>query len=121
MKKFEWTFESRSRYDERSDLRYPSDLTDREWALIECIIQPVRQDDNRQARNKRSIVNGLMYILSRDCWWTAVPEDLPPRTTLNDYIRRWVYDGTLARIHQRLCGTSGGPRMTAEDATFVLP
>ncbi len=29
-----WTKENRARYD-RSRLRYPSDLTDEEWALIE--------------------------------------------------------------------------------------
>ena len=31
-----WTIENRARYD-RSRLRYPSDLTDAEWALVECI------------------------------------------------------------------------------------
>jgi transposase len=45
-----------------------------------------------------------MYVLTTGCQWTAIPKDLPPRTTLNEYFRRWDYDGTLVRIHQVLCG-----------------
>ena len=37
-----WTTENRGRYD-RSKLRYPSDLTDEEWALIEPLIPPAKQ------------------------------------------------------------------------------
>ncbi|MET3912988.1 hypothetical protein ABID59_007362, partial [Bradyrhizobium sp. S3.3.6] len=36
-----WTKENRSRYD-RSRLRYPSDLTDEEWALVEPLIAPAK-------------------------------------------------------------------------------
>src|SRR3977135_4485634 len=34
-----WTSKNRARYD-RSKLRYPSDLTDDEWGLVEALIQP---------------------------------------------------------------------------------
>ena len=34
-----WTAKNRGRYD-RSALRYPSDLTDDEWALVEPLIPP---------------------------------------------------------------------------------
>ena len=43
-----------------------------------------------------------MYILSTGCQWAALPTDLPPRSTVNDYFRRWDDDGTLARIHHAL-------------------
>jgi len=46
------------------------------------------------------VVNGIMYILSTGCQWAALPKDLPPRSTVNDYLRRWDEDGTLGRIHQ---------------------
>ncbi len=52
--------------------------------------------------NVREIVNGLMYILSTSCQWRAIPKDLPPRSTLHDYLDRWDCDGTLARIHYAL-------------------
>jgi transposase len=43
-----------------------------------------------------------MYILSTGCQWAALPKDLPPRTTVNDYLHRWDDDGTLDRIHHAL-------------------
>ena len=50
----------------------------------------------------RAVVNGVMYILSTGCQWAALPKDLPPRSTVNDYFRRWDYDGTPDRIHHAL-------------------
>ncbi len=43
-----------------------------------------------------------MYILSTGCQWAALPKDLPPRSTVNDYLRRWDEDRTLERIHHAL-------------------
>ncbi len=43
-----------------------------------------------------------MYILSTGCQWAALPKDLPPRSTVNDYFRRWDWDGTLGCIHHAL-------------------
>ena len=43
-----------------------------------------------------------MYILSTGCQWASLPKDLPPRSTVNDYFRRWDDDGTLGRIHHAL-------------------
>jgi hypothetical protein len=43
-----------------------------------------------------------MYILSTRCQWASLPKDLPPRSTVNDYLRRCAYDGTLDRIHHAL-------------------
>jgi transposase len=40
-----------------------------------------------------------MYILSTGCQWAALPKDPPPRSTVNDYLRRWDDDRTLDRIH----------------------
>jgi transposase len=96
-----WTPENRARYD-RSKLRYPSDLTDQEWGLIEPLIPPAKRGGNRRTVVVRDVVDGLMYILSTGCQWSALPKDLPPRSTVNDYFRRWDYDGTLDRIHHTL-------------------
>ena len=96
-----WTTKNRARYD-RSKLRYPSDLTDTEWAHVAALISPARRGGNRRHRDERELVNGLMYILSTGCQWRAVPKDLPPRSTLYDYFDLWSYDGTLQRIHETL-------------------
>ena len=70
-----WTTENRARYD-RNKLRYPSDLTDEEWALIEPLIPPAKRGGNKRAVNVREVVNGLMYVLSTGCQWRAIPKDL---------------------------------------------
>jgi transposase len=96
-----WTTENCARYD-RSHLRYPSDLTGAEWALIEPCIPPAKRGRNKRTVNVREIVNGLMYILSTGCQWRAIPKDLPPRSSLYDYFDLWSWDGTLNRIHDAL-------------------
>jgi len=96
-----WTAENRGRYDRRG-LRYPSDLTDDEWALVEPLIPPAKRGGNKRSVNVREVVNGLMYILSTGCQWAAIPKDLAPRSTVHDYFARWDWDGTLARLHEAL-------------------
>jgi Putative transposase of IS4/5 family (DUF4096) len=63
-----WTSENRARYD-RGRLRYPSDLSDDEWALIEPRIPPAKRGGNKRTVKLREVVNGLMYILSTGCQW----------------------------------------------------
>jgi transposase len=96
-----WTIENRARYD-RSKLRYPSDLSDAEWALVEPLIPPGKRGGGKRTVLLREVVNGLMYILSTGCQWRAVPKDLPPKSTLFDYFDLWNWDGTLDRIHHAL-------------------
>jgi transposase len=96
-----WTNENRGRYD-RSRLRYPSDLTDEEWALVAPLIPPAKRGGNKRHINTREVVNGLMYVLSTGCQWRAIPKDLPPRSTVYDYFDLWSWDGTLDRIHHLL-------------------
>jgi transposase len=96
-----WTSKNRGRYD-RSRLRYPSDLTDEEWTLVEPLIAPAKRGGNRRHVIVREVVNGLMYILSTGCQWRAIAKDLPPRSTLYDYFDLWGWDGTLDRIHDAL-------------------
>ena len=96
-----WTKENRGRYD-RSRLRYPSDLTDEEWVLVKPLIPPAKRGGNKRHVDEREIVDGLMYILSTGCQWRALPKDLPPRSTVHDYLDLWIWDGTLDRIHHAL-------------------
>jgi transposase len=96
-----WTSKNRGRYD-RSGLRYPSDLTDEEWAFVEPLIPPAKRGGNRRTVSVREVVNGLMYVLSSGCQWRAIPKDLPPRSTVYDYFDLWSWDGTLDRIHDAL-------------------
>jgi transposase len=96
-----WTSKNRGRYD-RSKLRYPSDLTNEEWELVEPLIPPAKSGGGKRTVIMREVVNGLMYILSTGCQWRAVPKDLPPKSTIYEYFDLWTYDGTLKRIHHAL-------------------
>ena len=96
-----WTSQNRGRYD-RSKLRYPSDLTDDEWNLVEPLIPPGKSGGGKRTVIMREVVNGLMYVLSTGCQWRAIPKDLPPKSSVYDYFDLWTYDGTLERIHHAL-------------------
>jgi len=96
-----WTTDNRYRYS-RDKLRYPSDLTDDEWSQVAPLIPPAKRGGRRREVDVREVLNGIMYVLSTGCQWRYVPGDLPPRSTLHDYLQRWDYDGTLGNIHYAL-------------------
>jgi transposase len=82
-----WTIESRGRYDRRK-LRYPSDLTRAEWALVALLIPRAKRGGNKRTVDVREIINGIMYILGTGCQWAALPTDLTQRSTVNSYFLR---------------------------------
>src|SRR5208282_1292554 len=76
-----WTDKNRAKYN-RDHLRYPSDLTDDEWAYVEPLIPPARRGGGKRRTDMRAVMNGVMYILSTGCQWRYIPKDFPPRSTL---------------------------------------
>jgi transposase len=96
-----WTRENRALY-ERKGRRYPSDLSDDEWALIAPLIPPAKRGGRKREVNVREVMNGVLYVLETGCQWRALPRDLPPRSTVHDYFMLWEWDGTLERIHHEL-------------------
>ena len=100
-----WTKDNRARY-ERTGLRYPSDLTDEEWALIEPFLPPPRRVD------RRSLVDGVLYVLTTGCQWRQLPKDFPPRTTTHDYFVELHAYGILTKIHHGNCS----PRRPGDQA-----
>ena len=96
-----WTAENRALY-ERKGGRYPSDLTDAEWELIAPLIPPAKTGGRRRTVELREVVNGVLYVLETGCQWRALPRDLPPKSTVHDYLSLWAWDGTLERLHHTL-------------------
>jgi transposase len=87
----------------RNGRRYPSDLTDAEWAIVEPMIPPARHGGRKRSVNVREVLNGIFYVLWTGCQWKALPKDLPPKkSTVHDYLELWNWDGTLERIHHAL-------------------
>ena len=96
-----WTPDHRRAADRRG-LRYPSDLTDAEWALVAPLIRPAKRGGRRRSVDVREVLNAIFYVLSTGCQWNALPRDLPPKSTVYDYLDLWDWDGTLWRIHDAL-------------------
>ena len=96
-----WTAEQRQAH-ERAGLRYPSDLTDAEWVLVAPFIPPAKRGGRRRTVAVRAVLNGIFHILATGCRGRAPPKDLPPRSTVHDYLTRWAWDGTLRRPHHAL-------------------
>jgi putative transposase len=95
------TNKNRARYN-RDQLRYPSDVTDDEWAIIEPMIPPAKRGGRRREVDMREVFNGVMYVLSTGCQWRYLPKDLPPKSTVYRYFCDWGYNGTLERVHHAL-------------------
>ena len=87
---------------DRRGLRYPSDLTDAEWALVSPMIAPAKRGGRPRRVDVREVLNAIFYVLSTGCQWNALPTDLPPRSTVWDYLDLWDWDGTIVRIHDAL-------------------
>lgn len=84
-----------------SPARYPSDLTDEQWALIEPMV--VVKPGGRPAKHpRRRIVNAILYVNRTGCSWRQMPHDFPPWDTVYWYFQRWAEDGTTDRIHDAL-------------------
>jgi len=120
-----WTEDNRKHYD-RKGLRYPSDMTDAEWALIEPLIPPEKRHGRHREVNLRELVNAIYYVLSTGCQWRALPKDFPPRSTVHEYLKLWEWDGTLERIHfalfvqvRELAGKEAGPTAAIIDSQSV--
>lgn len=50
----------------------------------------------------REVVNGLLYVLSTGCQWRYMSKDLPPKSTLYDYLDLWTHYRVIDRIHHAL-------------------
>jgi len=96
-----WKLEHRRAADRRG-LRYPSDLTEAEWMLVAPLIRPAKRGGRPRTVNVREVLNAIFYVLSTGCQWNSLPSELPPRSTVWDYLDRWDWDGTIERIHHAL-------------------
>jgi transposase len=96
-----WTAQHRRAADRRG-LRYPSDLTDAEWALVVPLIRPAKHGGRPRTVDVREVLNAVFYVLSTGCQWQALPKDLPPKSTVWSYFSRWEWEGTIERIHHVL-------------------
>jgi putative transposase len=82
--------------------RYPSDLTDEQWSIVEPMIPPAEPGGRDREVDMREVFNGILYLIRTGCSWRQLPHDFPPWGTVHYYYRRFRLDGTWQVIHDKL-------------------
>ena len=73
----------------RDHLRYPTDLSDEEWAILAPLIPPARSGGRPRTTNMREVMNAIFYVGSSGCQWRMLPKDFPPVSTVRGYFYNW--------------------------------
>ena len=81
--------------------KYPSDLTDEQWAVLEPLIPPSHGGHPRTI-DLRRVVNGIFYRNRSGCQWRMLPQEYPPWQTVYYYFAQWRDNGTWARLNDQL-------------------
>ncbi len=96
-----WTPSTRADHD-RSGLRSTSDMRDREFARILPLLPGQPRRGRKRRVDLRAVIDAIFHVLQNGCAWANVPRDFPPKSTVYSYFRRFLGDGTWARIHDAL-------------------
>lgn len=109
-----WTEITRPQY-RRDGLRFASDTTEAEWALLEPLMPGPAGIGRPRTTDLRAVVNAILYVLTTGCQWRALGKDFPPRSTVQGYFYRWRNDGMwrcILRALVRLARTAVGREPT---------
>lgn len=82
--------------------RYPTDLTDKQWAILEPLIPDAKPGGRPRKADKRRIVEAILYQLRAGSAWRLLPHDFPPWQTVYYYLRRWQAEGVWATVNHTL-------------------
>jgi putative transposase len=96
-----WTEITREHY-RRDALRYASDTKDAEWEVLAPLMPKPAGIGRPRTTDLREVVNAILYILTTGCQWRALPQNFPPRSTVQGYFYRWRDDGTWQWINRTL-------------------
>ena len=86
--------------------RYPSDMTEAEWAVCEPVLPAPAWLAGRGGRPAgycmRDVVDAIRYLTHNGPVWRALPADFPPAWTVYYWAAKWEADGSAARMHDDL-------------------
>ena len=81
---------------------YTSDLTDREWKLLELLLPKPKPGGRPIKHTRRMILNAIFYLNRTGCQWSLLPKDFPPKSTVFDYFSAWRKSGLWVELNDRL-------------------
>ena len=96
-----WNDTARDQHN-RDHLRYPSDLSDREWALIAPMLPAAKPGGRPRTTDLRDVVDAIQYIAVSGCQWRMLPKDFPPVSTVRGYFYAWRDQGLWDAINHLL-------------------
>ncbi len=82
--------------------RYPTDLNDKKWEVIEPILLGVLSGGRPRKVSLRKLINVILSIVRSGCAWRLLPHEFPAWQTVYGYYRRWTKNKTWQRIHDTL-------------------
>ena len=80
---------------------YPTDLTDAHWALLQPHL-PKPKPTGRPPKDRRLILNALLYLTRAGCAWRLLPKDFGPWRTVYGVFRDWQKAGLWSYLNDRL-------------------
>jgi len=96
-----WTPTTRRQHS-REGLRYETDLTDREWSILEPHLPAPSRYGRPRAWPMREIVNAIFYVLRGGIAWRLLPSDFPPWRTVYRWFSAWRDSSLFERINHAL-------------------
>ncbi len=69
---------------------YPSDLSEREWAILEPLIPPAKPGGHPRTTDMREVINAILYLDRTGCQWRALPHEFPPWSTALTPVYNWL-------------------------------
>ena len=82
--------------------RYPSCLTDAEWALVEDLFANEGGQGKPPKYARRLLVDACCYVVRTGCSWRMLPKEFPPWQNVYRTFRRWSAQGKFEQMHDRL-------------------
>jgi transposase len=96
-----WTPTTRRQHS-RDELRYGSDLSDEEWAIVAPFMPPPAKTGRPREWSMREIMNAIFYVLRAGCAWRMLPKDFPPTTTVYGWFLRFRREDLFKTINHHL-------------------
>jgi transposase len=78
--------------------RYPSDVSDEEWAFVAAYLTLLPLDAQQRKHDLREVFNALRWLVRSGAPWRMLPNDLPPWYTVYQQTQRWLKAGCFEAI-----------------------